>query len=55
MQEAVDVHLSLSREFIYFMIEEFQKIIVEKEPLLLKVNAVFALQILIQTAEYATI
>jgi hypothetical protein len=37
------------------MIEEFQKIIVDREALLLKVNAVFALQMLIQTGEYAVI
>jgi len=34
------------------MLEEFQKIIAEKETLLLKVNCIFALQMMLQTCEY---
>lgn len=40
---------------MYFMFEEFLKIISDKESIILKVNAVFALTFCIQTCEYITL
>ena len=53
LQEQQHVSTPLLSEMIYYMIEEFQKILSDKESILLKVNSLFALNLCVQTCEYA--
>ena len=55
MQEEQHVALGLCSEVIYHMIEEFLRILNDKETLILKVNALFALNLCLHTCEYAIV